>query len=316
MILPAQTVLRCASSAEGQHYSSKPVDKSWYMAFSMTPEDRRFTRIKTASDSERILLSDRKRWLDHLSAGALAKSTMRVVAIQSSNMIAYYFQDQLSADMEREEQVKEGKLSAEEADKLQEEWEEREWNIRIKALPKKIVNGIFKFHAITMVMRFLEFVAEKFVDEFTLDRLTIDSFSQAQRLSKRSHDNSHLRKEMYDVCLWSSAIAFCADYSVHQVILSYTYYRYYTNKRGRRKREDADETTEKDLAPLMFSFFTKSTSLFLSRSIGLIASAFGGAYGSAFYPGWGTLFGSQFGDGVVATLFDELQPQVMNVENL
>lgn len=315
MILSTQTVLRCASSAEGQQHYSKSVNKSWYMAFSVTPEDRRFTRIKTASDSERVLLSDRKRWLEHLSAGALAKSTMRVVAIQSSNMVAYYFQDQLSADMEREERVKDGKLSAKEADKLQEEWEEREWNLRIKALPKKIAQGILKFHAITMVMRTLEFAAEKLVDEFTLDRLTMDSFSHAQRFSKKSHDNSQLRKEMYDVCLWSSAIAFFADYSVHQMILSYTYYRYYANKRSRRKLEEADETKEEDLAPLMFSFFTKSTSLFLSRSIGLVASAFGGAYGSTFYPGWGTLFGSQFGDGVVTTLFDELQPQIMNIDN-
>lgn len=189
---------------------------------------------------------------------------------------------------------------------------QKEWNSRIKTLPKKIFHGILKFHAITMVMRVVEYIAEKLVDEFTLDRLTIDSFSHAQRLSKRSHDKSHLRKQMYDVCLWSSAIAFFADYGVHQAILSYTYYRYYSNKKSRRKLEDADED---DMAPLMFSFFTKSTSLFLSRSIGLVASAFGGAYGSAFYPGWGTLFGSQFGDGVVSTLFDELQPQVMNIDN-
>lgn len=74
MILSTQTVLRCAAYTEEEKKYNNPADKTWYMAFSMTPEDRRFTRLKTASDSERVLLSDRKRWLEHLTASALAKS--------------------------------------------------------------------------------------------------------------------------------------------------------------------------------------------------------------------------------------------------
>jgi hypothetical protein len=178
------------------------------------------------------------------------------------------------------------------------------------------MNGILKFHAITMVMRCYEFLFEKIVDEYTLDRLTMDSFDAAQRVSKRTHNNTEFRSEMYGICLWSSAIAFLADYSVHQVILAYTYYRYYQSKRSRQKVQKVKHEAEddSDLAPLMLSYITKSTSLLLSRAFSLFASALGGAFGSVMYPGWGTLLGSQFADGVVASIFDELNPSVMNVQ--
>lgn len=50
--------------------------------------------------------------------------TIRVVAVQSSNMVAYYLQDQLQADFAREEQIKDGKITAKMADEQQEEWEQ------------------------------------------------------------------------------------------------------------------------------------------------------------------------------------------------
>lgn len=164
-----------------------------------------------------------------------------------------------------------------------------------------------------MVMRCFEYLAEKMVDEFTLDRLTMDPFDTAIRVSKRNHENSVVRKEMYRTCLWANAIAFMADYSVHQVILSFTYYQYYQSKRQRRKSTN-DEGDSGDFGPLMLSYLTKSTSLAVSRGIGLVAAAVGGAWGSTLYPGWGTLMGSQFCDGVVASVFDELQPAAMKVQ--
>lgn len=185
-----------------------------------------------------------------------------------------------------------------------------EWDRRLKELPSKIMIGYAKFHAITMLMRCYEFIAEKIVDEFTLDRLTVDPFEMAIRTSDRTHTKGELRKQMYTTCLWSNIIAFMADYSVHQVILAYTYYRYYENKRKRRKAGEDDV----DLAPLMLSYLTKSTSLIVSRGVGLFASAVGGAWGSTFYPGWGTVIGAQFCDGVVGSVFDELQPSVMKVQ--
>jgi len=49
---------------------------------------------------------------------------IRVAAVQSSNMLANYLQDQLQADFAREELVKDGKLTAKKADEQQEEWEQ------------------------------------------------------------------------------------------------------------------------------------------------------------------------------------------------
>lgn len=47
-----------------------------------------------------------------------------MAAVQSSNMLANYLQDQLQADFAREELVKDGKLTAKKADEQQEEWEQ------------------------------------------------------------------------------------------------------------------------------------------------------------------------------------------------
>jgi len=292
-------------STDGQHQTISHMDAT-YLAFSFRQQDSKFDRLKNARDSDRLLLQDRKYWLEHLSFGALAKSITRVIVIQSTNVVASYLQDQLQADMEREEEIKEGQLTLKQADEEQEEWEEREWEKRIHLLPKKIIIGICKFQATTMIMRFLEFVAEKTVDEFTLDRLTIDSFAFAQRLARKTTDKTEIRQEMYQVCLYSSVISFLADYCVHQVILFYTYYRYYISRRNRRNRHETSESTE-DPLPLIFSCLTKSTTLLLSRSCGLFAAAFGGGFGSMLYPGWGTTIGSQCCDGVVSSIFDELQ---------
>lgn len=171
-----------------------------------------------------------------------------------------------------------------------------------------------------MVMRCLEFMAEKIVDEYTLDRLTMDPFETALRVSKRTNQKSEIRGEMYRTCLWANMIAFMADYSVHQVILSYTYYQYYQSKRKRRKSASGSTSSssddDTDLGALMLSYLTKSSSMAMSRLIGMFAASIGGAWGSTIYPGWGTLMGSQFCDGVVSSVFDELQPASLKVQNL
>jgi ribosomal protein S21 len=175
------------------------------------------------------------------------------------------------------------------------------------------VVGLAKFHAITMLMRCYEFIAEKLLDEFTLDRLTIDPFETALRLSKRSRTKGELSREMYTTCLWANIVAFLADYSVHQVILAYTYYQHYQAKRKRKKAGD----TSDDLAPPMLSYLTKSTSLIVSRGFGLFLQLPSVAHGERrSIPGWGTIVGSQFCDGVVTSIFDELQPSVMKVQQL
>lgn len=179
----------------------------------------------------------------------------------------------------------------------------------MKELPYKIMVGLGKLQAITMVMRCYEFIAEKWFDEFTLDRLTMDPFGASVRASERTRSKGELAREMYSTCLWANVVAFMADYSVHQIILAFTYYRYYQSRKKRKTVKDSD-----DFGPLMLSYMTKSTSLIFSRGVGLFASALGGSCGSAFYPGWGTLVGAQLGDAIVASVFDELHPSTMKVQ--
>lgn len=54
----------------------------------------------------------------------LCSQTAKVVATQASMTVSYYITDQLETEMKTEERVKKGEISADEADKLNEEWEE------------------------------------------------------------------------------------------------------------------------------------------------------------------------------------------------
>jgi hypothetical protein len=49
---------------------------------------------------------------------------MRVVATQASMTLSYFFTDQLESEMKTEQLVKDGTISADEADRINEEWEE------------------------------------------------------------------------------------------------------------------------------------------------------------------------------------------------
>jgi len=309
-----QSILRfsCKANEKQQksvvgQYPNTSYSGTTHLAFSVKQQEAKFDRLKNARDSDRLLLQDKKHWLEHLSFGAVVKSTTRVIVIQSTNVFATYLQDQLQDDMEREEEIQAGKLTLKQADKQKKEWEEEEWEKRISSLPRKIIIGICKFHATAMMMRSLEFLVEKLFDEFTLDRLTTDSFDFAQRLARKTTVISEIFPKMMNVCFCSSIISFFADFSVHQVILSYTYYRYYTSRNNSsRKRHDPSDSME-DSLPLIFSYLSKTTTLFFSRIFGLAASSFGGGLGSMLYPGWGTLIGSQCGDVLLSSIFDEYQ---------
>ena len=171
--------------------------------------------------------------------------------------------------------------------------------------------GVLKFQATTLVMRFYEYVASKHVDTATLDRLTKDPFKAALRTAKVTGDTKGIIPPMYQTCLWSNAIAFMADYTVHQIILMFTYILYCREKRRRRlelreevEKEDSDEE-ESTIGPMAMSFTMKSSMLIVSRSMGLVGAAMGGAVGSYAYPGWGTTIGTQMGDGFISTLLEE-----------
>ena len=74
-----------------------------------------------------------------------------------------YFSDQLSFEQKVEKEVDTGIITAREADKKNDEWESREWQVRKDALPQKIGFGLLRFHACTALMRFYEFVLARYV---------------------------------------------------------------------------------------------------------------------------------------------------------
>jgi hypothetical protein len=54
----------------------------------------------------------------------LTLQTARVIAMQASTTVSYFFTDQMEVETKREELVREGKLTEKEADQQNEEWEQ------------------------------------------------------------------------------------------------------------------------------------------------------------------------------------------------
>jgi hypothetical protein len=175
---------------------------------------------------------------------------------------------------------------------------QKEWKIRWESFPSKLTEALVKYHVIVLVMRLYEHIASKVVDTFTLDSLTLDTFAHAKRLDTKNPDNRvEVGQQMFSVCWSANAIAFLADYSVHQVILGYGYYRYIQRKRLLKQRtteEERGDAADNKAPPLL----KQSATLMLSRSLGLVFTAVGGAGGTMLLPGWGTLFGSNLGDSL------------------
>jgi len=159
-----------------------------------------------------------------------------------------------------------GKISADELDAQNAAWEEREWDERWKAYPKRALKALLRFHAVTILSRFYETVLCEYVLKVlppTLDRLTKDPFQSAIRKKERlsryeRHGPSRLRlsnpaksgekaastgatddirsrvdlgTRMFYTSFYSSVIAFLADHTVQQGLLAYGYYIYYRQKK-------------------------------------------------------------------------------------
>jgi len=179
---------------------------------------------------------------------------------------------------------------------------QREWDKRMEALPDKIIVAYLKYHAVILLMRLYEHIASKFVDEEKLDELTLDTFEAAKRRANAGKDG--LAREMVTVCWKANAISFLADYSVHQVIIAYGYYKIIQERRRKIKNGDGYENTEGNDESLGLSFMKKSTMLALSRGVSLYFASVGGALGTTLWPGWGTLAGTNFGDSLALTFFE------------
>jgi len=123
----------------------------------------------------RVPMEDRKSPFGQFKPKSLVLSTVRVTAINISTTLSNFFSDQLNAEQNIESMVDAGKLTSREADETNEEWENREWQLRIDALPKKVGLALLRFHACTAVMRFYEFIVAGYV-------LRVDGSSQGEAL--------------------------------------------------------------------------------------------------------------------------------------
>jgi hypothetical protein len=168
-----------------------------------------------------------------------------------------------------------------------------------------------KYHVITLTVRLYEYVAAQCHDKVTLDKLTMDPFYAATRMTASNgsnSDNQKIAREMFHTSLWANVISFMADYSVHQVILCYGYYIYV---RERRKRGGEEE--EGMNGAIVTSLLTKSTRLLVSRAAGLVASSTGSAIGTVVWPGWGTLLFGNMAEGLSGVVLDDAPSAAPNI---
>lgn len=264
-------------------------------ALACSAVDRTQQRLFALRELDRKLCEDMKTPLEHLMPKYLLKSTFRIVVTQGSFVLSNYANDQLQQDIARDKLVADGQLSQEEADEAADEWENREWKLRWESFPNKLTEALLKYHAIVLVMRCYEHVASTLVDKISMDALTIDTFKCAKRLDQKAENRIDVGRQMFGICGQANLIAFLADYSVHQLILGYGYYKYIRERRRRREnRNNAEEEEEEEIHPIG----KQSATLVLSRGLGLAFTAVGGAAGSMLYPGWGTLLGSNLGDSL------------------
>lgn len=184
--------------------------------------------------------------------------------------------------------------------------QQREWNRRIDELPHRIMVAFLKYQCTVLVMRFYESIAARRVDEATLDKLTMDTFECAKRTAKQEQGVA-LARDMTRTCWQANLISFLADYSVHQVILAYGYYRYIQERRRRIKNGSlsSDDDAVIHGGSILLSFFTKSSYLAVSKVFALACASLGGGIGSVLMPGWGTLAGTNFGDSIALGLTDD-----------
>lgn len=91
------------------------------------------------------------------------QKTVRVTAINISTTFSNFFSDQLHSEQRVEALVESGEITPREADRMNEEWENREWQLRMDALPGKVGWGIARFHATTALMRLYEFIMARYV---------------------------------------------------------------------------------------------------------------------------------------------------------
>jgi len=276
----------------------------------------------------------RKGFWDHLKPRSLIIGTLRVSIQQATTILVSFISDQLELDLKRNVRVNEGALTQMEADLEAEEWEKVEWEKRWKLFPGKFLVALVKFHAVTLILRSYELVASKLVNLRKLDKLTTDPFVIAKRLStklkeqkahhkKPKRENVHVTISMTQTALWANLLPFFADYTLHQGLLCFAYYKYYNYQRSKRIEDavvttsprDPDEQSRvasdtlieltEEQKVLLSDLAEKSGRLASNRGLGWFCSALGAGIGSVVWAGWGTIVCSSLGDVVAGAVLDD-----------
>jgi len=135
-------------------------------------------------------MEDRKSPFGQFKSRSLVLSTVRVTAINFSTTLSNFFSDQLNSEQRIESMVDSGELTPREADEMNEEWENREWQLRTDALPKKIGWALLRFHACTALMRFYEFIMARYV--LRVDGLEGGSTAASATIHSGGNNNSSI----------------------------------------------------------------------------------------------------------------------------
>eukprot|EP00536_Pseudo-nitzschia_multiseries_P014213 jgi/Psemu1/262035/estExt_Genewise1Plus.C_6700020 len=332
-------VLACSSSSSRSSDGSPSVQSLQAKLLAARKRNELLQNIEKGVDEYGYPLCEfRKGFLDHYRPRALVTSTIRVTLQQGTTILAGFMGDQLELDLKRNRRVDEGEITQMEADMEADEWEKIEWEKRWKTFPNKFAVALVKYHAVTLILRFYEYVASKLTDIHKLNKLTMDPFVASKRIASRIENRSPPGKNetvrdhkfgvtvyMTGTTLWANLLPFCADYSLHQALLCYGYFKYYNYQRQRRllaaSRDeghvDADETDERNPNGSASSLITgddkdlaielgwKSMRLAANRQVGLLCSAVGAGIGSVVWPGWGTIVFSAIGDGTGGMIVDD-----------
>ena len=269
--------------------------------------------------------------------------TVRISLINVSSTLSAYFSDSLNHEQSVDDMVDRGELSQNAADRLNEDWESREWKTRMGALPKKVCFALARYHSCTLIMRFYEFICGRLILKVdgngkgsnndraidVMDKLTRDTYQASLRTSQLLKNQEvlpgkvvangtevstsrELGRRMFSTCLWSNIIPFLAELTVQQSLLLYEYGMYYTNSKKRIKRSsDSDDDKESSAneeaiseSAYALTIAIQSTRLSVARGISFVVASFGGAVGTILLPGWGAVFGIQLGDSFVNSLLD------------
>jgi hypothetical protein len=119
---------------------------------------------------------------------------------------------------------------------------------------------------------------------------------------------------MTDTAFYSSLLFTLADYSVHQMLFCYGYYKYYQHQQDKKKkRRQHEELSVDEKKAIAKECVQTSSHLLASRSCGLVCSAIGAGIGTLVKPGWGTLLMSTMAESSGGMLIDDGNATAMKI---